>query len=75
MSTNEAVVTSCVPLSSVQLENLRQILSKIHKKDLSVVNKVDKNLLAGFTVKIADWFFDASWTNQLEDLKQKLIAK
>lgn len=73
--TTSAIITSCTPLSSIQMENLKKSLEKIHKTNLSLENKIDKKLLGGFTVRVADWFFDASLLTQLANLKQEIVSK
>jgi len=69
----EVTVTSCVPFTTLQLDNLKNDLNKMHNGDFLLVNKIDKNLLGGFTVRVADWFFDASLSSQLSKLKQTLL--
>ena len=70
----EVVVASATTLSAKQIEQLQIICSKLFKINLPIRNIVDKNLLGGFTIKIADWFLDASLSRQLNDLKNKLIS-
>lgn len=70
----EIVVTSVVPLTDEEKENLQDILSKNLQGNLPIVNKIDKTLLAGFTIRVKDWFFDASLARQLESLKRSIMS-
>lgn len=70
--TDEIVVTSTVAMTRVQLSTLKSILSKSQGVNLSIKNTIDKSLVGGFTVRISDWFLDASIAHQLTILKRSL---
>ena len=72
---SEIVVVSAVVFSSDRLENIRKILPPFADKNSSIINRIDKKLLGGFTVRVGDWFLDASLAYQLEELKDSLINK
>jgi len=72
--THEVTVTSVTSLTSKQLIDLKGILLALFKLDLPIRNKVDKSLLGGFTIKIADWYLDASLSYELSTLKKNLIS-
>lgn len=70
----EIRVTTVVPLTEAQKESLNRLLSNFLKVDLPLVNKIDKNLLGGLTIKLGDWFLDASLVQELKYLKKTLLS-
>lgn len=72
--TDEIKVTSAVAMTSKQLKLLKSTLSRALGVNLPVKNKVEKSLVGGFTVRVADWFLDASITHELEMLKRSLLS-
>jgi ATP synthase F1 delta subunit len=70
----EIVITSVIELSDDQKNALKTILDKNLGKALPIVNKIDKSLLGGFTIRVKDWFYDASIIRQLESLKRMLLT-
>lgn len=70
----EITIASSVLLTPSQNEKLKKILNKLLKVDLPIVNKVDKNLLGGFTIRMGDWFLDASLAQELVYLRQVLLS-
>ncbi len=69
---DEIEVTSAVSLKPDQLDFLKERLTNILKINLPIKNHVDKKLLGGFTVRVSDWFLDASLSSELAILKRKL---
>lgn len=69
---DEIIVSSVIPFTSQQLKTLKSILTKVLGIELPLKNKLDKDLVGGFTVRVNDWFLDASITHQLEILKRTL---
>lgn len=67
-------ITSAVPLSLSQSEALAEILGRVVGANLPIIKKVDKNLLGGFTIKVGDWFLDASLLHQLAYLKKFMLS-
>lgn len=70
----EITVCSPVVLTLDQQAVLKNSLKKMLNIQLPIVNKIDKKLIAGFTVKIGDWFLDASLSREIKDLKKKLLV-
>lgn len=68
------IVTSSINLSDKQIENIKNILYKFLDVELPVVNEIDKKLLGGFTVKVGDWFMDASLLRQVKNLKKLMLS-
>lgn len=69
---NLAVITSTVPLSKEQTDKLKQALKKIFAKDLTIENIIDRSILGGFSVKVGDWYVDATLLNDLKNLSKIL---
>lgn len=72
--TDEIIVTSTVLLSPPQLKKIKNTLQKNLKVNLPVVNKIDKTLIAGFTIRVNDWYLDSSVRQALESVKRNLLA-
>lgn len=68
------LVESPIPMDSQQVKSLQSILKKKFQIELPIENKVNKKLVAGFTVTVGDWFLDASILTQLQKLKQILLS-
>lgn len=72
--TDEIIVTSAVPLNLPQLTKIKNTLEKYLKMKLPIVNKIDKNLIAGFTIRVNDWFLDTSIRQEMETLRRNLLV-
>lgn len=70
----QIVVTSQIPLNRGQLGKLRASVRRFLKRELPMVNRVDKSLLGGFTIRVGDFFLDASLANELANVKQLLLS-
>ena len=51
-----------------------QIVKLLFVKEVKLENKVDKNILGGFIIKVGDMVIDGSLKNQLQSLKNKLSS-
>ncbi|MBI3379551.1 F0F1 ATP synthase subunit delta [Candidatus Gottesmanbacteria bacterium] len=71
---DEIVVSSMVKLSPGQLKKIKETLHKMLNVKYPLVNEVDKNLIGGFTIKVNDWFFDASISHEIELLERSLLV-
>lgn len=69
----EILVYSAIPFTDEQLIRLKTILKKLLNIDLPIIDKVDKKLIGGFTIKVKDWFLDASLLHQLHLIRQQLL--
>ena len=57
-------------------ELLREIKSKVESltsKNVHLTNKVNKNLIGGFILKVGDKQYDASFKQQLKNLEQEFF--
>jgi len=68
----EATLTSAVKMPAAQKKALLKTLEKDSGGHLKVVETVDKDLLAGFTVKLGSKFYDASMKTRLNNLQSNL---
>lgn len=65
-------LVSATPLSeSTKAEILKKIAQKV-KGELELTEKIDKDLIGGFIVRMGDTQIDASVSSQLNNLKQRL---
>lgn len=72
--TNEIVVTSPVHLTPLQLKKIKTVVQKKMRVKFPIINKIDKKLIGGFTLRINDWFLDSSISHQIELSKRLLLA-
>lgn len=68
-----AVVVSSVALDKKNSERLKEALSKMTDREVTVQNEIDGSLLGGFVVKVGSTIFDSSVKGQLRLLKAELM--
>lgn len=68
------IITSAVPLSQEQLKSLRNIVCRFLKREIPTINKTDKQLLGGFSIRVGDFFLDATLASELTSIKHLLIS-
>lgn len=69
---DKIVVTSAVPISLGQNKRLRGFVKKTLGLSLPLTNRIDKTILGGLTIKVGDWFVEATIRGQLSELSQIL---
>lgn len=67
-----AKVTTAVPITQNQEQQLVQQLSAYSGKQVRLETETDEQIQGGFIVKLGDTVFDASVTTQLQRLKRQL---
>ncbi|HEY7106567.1 MAG TPA: ATP synthase F1 subunit delta [Acidimicrobiia bacterium] len=67
-----AEVRSAVPLSSDQVERLRDALANATNKDVEVRVVVDPSVLGGIVARVGDVVIDGSVRHRLEQLKEQI---
>lgn len=67
-------VTSAVPLSAPQLDNLRVQLERLAQRKVILESTIDKSLLGGVVAQVGTHMYDGSLRAQLNDMAQKLTA-
>lgn len=66
-----AEVTSAVALDESTLQQVLGIAKKLAGKEIELVQKVDKDLIGGFILKVGDKQVDSSVLGQIKDLKRE----
>ncbi|HEY8666622.1 MAG TPA: ATP synthase F1 subunit delta [Tepidisphaeraceae bacterium] len=70
----EVDVTVAHRLSAEQLEQVRARVSTALKRDAVVHQYVDESIIGGLLLRVQDQLIDASVRNQLQAMKQQLLA-
>jgi len=69
----KTVVKTNYNFDSVEFQKFKVELEKFTQKKVIVEHKLDENMLGGFIARFGDTIIDASFENQLRQLKKKLI--
>lgn len=69
---SEATVTSAVALSEAQMTALKEKLEKISGKKISLVQKIDKTVMAGLLVEIEGKQLDGTLQSRITGISKKL---
>ncbi len=68
----KATITTTVPMDAALREEIKSIVKKLSsKKDVELIEKVDKDLVGGFILNVGDRQIDTSIKNRLSALKLK----
>lgn len=71
---DEIVVTSQIALTENALKEVGRIVSGFLRRPLPVKSRIDKSLIGGFTIRVGDFFLDASLAHDLANLKQVILS-
>jgi len=71
----EATVTSAVPLTDAQQEDLKRSLGESFGKHIRLVLRVDDRLLGGLVVRVGDTVYDSSLASRLAQLKKSVLTQ
>jgi F-type H+-transporting ATPase subunit delta len=71
----EVDVTVAQKLSSEQLEQVRQRVSKAIGRNAVVHQYVDEDIIGGLVIRVQDKLIDASVRHQLESMRKQLLSK
>lgn len=69
---SEVILTSTVHLDDAIKKTILEKIKPFTLEKVEMIEKIDKNLIGGFTIQIDDQMIDASVSNQLKDMKQFL---
>lgn len=69
--TQEAVVTSAVPLTSDLQEKIQAKVKELTGAGASIKNIIDKDIIGGFILRVGDLQYDASIASNLNRLKRE----
>ena len=64
---------SATKLSDELLREIKSKVKSLTSKNVHLTNKVDKNLIGGFILKVGDKQYDASFKQQLKNLEQEFF--
>jgi F-type H+-transporting ATPase subunit delta len=67
-----AEVSAAIPLSDVEVSEIRRKLSDMFDKQVDITTKVDPALLGGIVAKVGDKVIDGSVSRRLENLKREI---
>lgn len=71
-----AVVITAEPISDLLKEKVLEKAKEITKNDKIILeNKIDKNLIGGFVLRIGDLQYDQSVSEKFEKIQQQLMVK
>lgn len=71
---SRGVVTSVLPLALSQMSVIRALVNNFFHRDIRLTPKIDTHLLGGFTVKVGDWFVDASLARDIRELTRTVLT-
>ena len=67
----EATDTTAVPMTSAMEAKVMAKLKTLSSKEISLKKTVDETILGGFILRVGDQQYNASVSNQLNELKNK----
>ncbi len=67
------VLTSASPLSDAQRKTILEMVEKQMSTSFKMEEKVDPELIGGFSLKVGDLLFDGSIATRLRDLKKEFL--
>ncbi len=71
---NRIVIASAVRLNPQELARLKGAVSVFLKTTLPTTNVIDKTLIAGFSIRVGDFFLDASLGAEVDSIKNLLVT-
>lgn len=66
-----AKVVTATPMTDANREKIKAIIEKVHNGELEIIEEVDKNIIGGFILNIADKRIDASVAGKIRELKKE----
>ena len=68
-----AIVTSAIGLDDKLRSDVYRIIKESLKSEIELIEKVDKNIIGGFILRVGDKQYDASISRDLRLMKQEMI--
>lgn len=68
-----AYVESAVSLTNEEKTDMQQVVSELVEHDITLSTVVNKKLVAGFRIKIADFIIDTSYVSRLSEMAALLV--
>jgi len=66
-----AFITTAQPLNAENLKKLKEITKLIKADSVTIVQKIDENLIGGFIINVDDYQIDASIESKLKELERE----
>ena len=73
MGNQDVTLISASKLSEPILTEIKSKVKSLTSKNVYITNKVDKNLIGGFILKVGDKQYDASFKQQLKNLENEFF--
>ena len=70
----QATVTTAVPMTEALEEKVMAKLKTLSSKEVTLTKIVDETILGGFILRVGDQQYNASVSNQLNEIKNKFIT-
>lgn len=70
----QATVTTAVPMTEALEKKVMAKLKTLSSKEVSLTKIVDETILGGFILRVGDQQYNASVSNQLNEIKNKFIT-
>ena len=65
---------TAVQLTKQQGEKIKEYVSSIVGKELTLTNRVEADILGGFLVRVGDRVMDGSLRTRIEDMKREVVG-
>ena len=72
---SEGTIYTNEELNLKDIKKIQEKVSKLLNKKVTLVNKIDKNVIFGFKVQVGDEIIEDTLTSRIEKLKNKLLEK
>ena len=69
-----AEIVTAVQLTKQQREKIKEYVSSIVGKELTLTNRVEADILGGFLVRVGDRVMDGSLRTRIEDMKREVVG-
>jgi len=69
-----ATLKTSTPVDKATRDSLLQMIRKVFKSEIELIESTDKELIGGFILQVEDQQLDASISGQLNKLRRKLIV-
>jgi F-type H+-transporting ATPase subunit delta len=70
----QATVTTAVPMTEALEKKVMAKLKTLSSKEVTLTKIVDETILGGFILRVGDQQYNASVSNQLNEIKSKFIT-
>ena len=71
----DAEVTTAVPMTTAQVDQLRESLSQATQQQVTVNTRVDPNIIGGAVTRVGTLVYDGSLARQLARIKEQFVQQ